>query len=104
MRPVDDNTIQYTSAIKSAIIHFIDKYNAHIPFFRQVSGKDEPDDVMANNIYKELSDYYKKNVYIHTQNFTPQQLKFLYSRMKLFIGTRLHSTIFALGAETPSIF
>lgn len=41
-------------------------------------------------------------IYI-SDDFCPRELKLIYSKMCLVVGTRLHSTIFSLGAFTPSI-
>lgn len=103
VRPAGEKNQQYITSLKDTIMYLVDKYDAVIHIFRQVSGEDEPDDMMAKKLYESLSDYHKKNVIIHVDNYTPQELKYLYGLMKLFIGTRLHSTIFALGAGTPSI-
>ncbi|MCA4962038.1 polysaccharide pyruvyl transferase family protein [Pseudomonas sp. Y24-6] len=44
-----------------------------------------------------------ENVIYIAKDFSPRELKLIYSRMNLVVGTRLHSTIFSLGALTPSI-
>lgn len=43
------------------------------------------------------------NVIYISDDFCPRELKLIYSQMCLVVGTRLHSTIFSLGAFTPSI-
>lgn len=103
VRPVNKDTDLYINTILETIVYFVDTYNAYIHIFKQVSGDNEPDDAMVHSIYAKLLDNYKKNVILYTDNLTPSQLKYLYGRMKIFIGTRLHSTIFAMGAGIPSI-
>ena len=42
-------------------------------------------------------------VLYHTQEYLPQELCWLYGQMDAFIGTRLHSTIFAMRGGVPAI-
>lgn len=69
----------------------------------QVTGPAAGED--DRNILKILKSSFTNNdsvLYIDN-DFCPRELKVLYSQMDLVIGTRLHSTIFSLGALTPSI-
>lgn len=103
VRPTSNNTSDYVSAIVETIKYAVDNHNAYFHIFPQVTGKDEPDEKTANIICEKLDEKYRKNLILHSEDYRPQQLKFLYGKMKMFIGTRLHSTIFALGSGTPSI-
>ena len=39
----------------------------------------------------------------HSGDFNPMQLREMYKHMNIFIGTRLHSVIFSLSLNVPSI-
>lgn len=54
-------------------------------------------------IYKQVNDRYKNRIYFITDNYESSELKYLYGQMDMFIGTRLHSTIFAMGETVPTI-
>ncbi|SDC57955.1 polysaccharide pyruvyl transferase family protein [Halanaerobium congolense] len=103
VRPTNKNFKEYKKSIIKTIIYFIDKYDAHFHIFPQVIDPNEPDIKMGKTIYKDLPKQYRDNLVIHETNYNPEQLKYLYGLMNFFIGTRLHSNIFALGAGTPSI-
>lgn len=92
----------YRDMIKDSIEHIIEKYqNCHIYIYSQVP---IDKDIEAGwEIYKMIKDEYKNDISFITQDYSSRTLKYLYSQMTLFIGTRLHSTIFAMGEAVPSI-
>lgn len=103
VRPNFDNKEIYIKEILNSICYLIEKYNANIYIFPQVVLRTDPDRKMALQIYDSLEDKYKKNIVILTDDYTPKELKYLYGKMKFFVGTRLHSMIFAMGESVPCI-
>lgn len=60
------------------------------------------------HLSQEVKDYfnntkYEKNINFYNKNLSPIELRNLYKNMEIFIGTRLHSVIFALSSYVPSI-
>lgn len=84
--------------IKTALV---DGYKVYL--VAQVTGPTAGED--DRTILRKLKSSFPNNdrvVYI-ADDFSPRELKLLYSKMNLVVGTRLHSTIFSLGALTPSV-
>jgi colanic acid/amylovoran biosynthesis protein len=82
---------------------FLKTKGYHINIFQQVAMDNEPDNKTAERIINSLSPDVKQFVKYHTQHYLPQELKWMYGKMDLFIGTRLHSTIFSMAAGTVTI-
>jgi colanic acid/amylovoran biosynthesis protein len=54
-------------------------------------------------IYKKINDIYKEKIIFMTNDYESSMLKYLYGKMDFFVGTRLHSAIFAMGELVPTI-
>ncbi|MDY0116837.1 MAG: polysaccharide pyruvyl transferase family protein, partial [Sulfurimonadaceae bacterium] len=86
----------------------IDNYKAIIHIFPQVSAELSHTGHNDIKISREIRDgfigtKYEKYIYFYDEDWTPTQLKSLYSQMEFLIGTRLHSVIFTLSTSTPAI-
>jgi colanic acid/amylovoran biosynthesis protein len=57
----------------------------------------------AFDIYKGLPDEIKRSVTIFSNEYHALELKAIYRSMDVFVGTRLHSTIFALSENVPAV-
>ena len=108
----DDKEIQklmygnYMSALKAMASYCISiGYEIHL--IGQVTGPSyNEDDRNALAILRDMLVLEKGKVIFWDENeelLSPKKLQYLYSKMKVVIGTRLHSTIFSLAANTPSI-
>ncbi len=95
-----DNTA-YNEMMLGAIKFFIETNNALFIIFPQVTV--DRDIEKAKELYYLLEDKYKSNVFIFNDNYTPTELRYMYSKMDLFVGTRLHSTIFTMSSGVPCI-
>jgi len=98
----------YTNRIKELIVHVINKHNAHIYIFPHVQVDEDEvgrgsDIEKALEVYFSISDEYKSRITILYDNYDPFELKELYSKMDIFVGTRLHSAIFAITENVPVI-
>ena len=92
---------QYLEMMASGLAYCVKEYGAHIYVFPHVTI--ENDISNAYNVLEAIADRHKHKITVFSDNYTPQQLKKLYSQMDVFIGTRLHSTIFAIGELVPSV-
>ncbi|MFA9395558.1 MAG: polysaccharide pyruvyl transferase family protein [Halodesulfovibrio sp.] len=90
------------------LVKFVNDRNGYVHVFPQVtvpnSHKGLTDTDFAKNIVAELKDTkYSQSVFFYDKELTPFELKDAYSNMDVFIGTRLHSVIFALSSFVPAI-
>ncbi|MBN2880925.1 polysaccharide pyruvyl transferase family protein [Candidatus Woesearchaeota archaeon] len=91
---------------EKSIANFIeDSSSLNFYFIPQVIYKIGGDDdlITANRIFKLLSEDARKRVNIICEDISPSQIKYVISKMNYFVGTRMHSNIFALGAGIKTI-
>lgn len=95
---------EYEAAIAGAVRWFITHYDGAAVFFAQVHGPSnaEDDRKVVARISKQLSDI-QDRVFLVTDIGEPWTLQSLYGCMDIFLGTRLHSCIFAMTAGTPAL-
>ena len=94
----------YEKAISDAIRAFLNSYGGRAILFSQVHGPTmaEDDRVPARRILAQLDDLRDQVVMI--ERWVPSYvLKAAYGHMDLFLGTRLHSNIFALAEGVPVV-
>ncbi|GAB4580205.1 MAG: polysaccharide pyruvyl transferase family protein [Anaerolineales bacterium] len=93
---------QYENAIASAARHFIQTYGGKVILFTQAWGPSESQDdrPAARRIAGHLTDL-TEHLLLLDEPLSPALLKTLYGRMDVFLGTRMHSNIFALSQEVP---
>lgn len=103
VRGVERKKDNYIDTMKKMICFLTLEKKCIVHIFQQVAMEDEPDNKAAEVIISRLPKECQDNVIYHTKNYLPQELCWLYGKMDVFIGTRLHSTIFAMRAGTPSI-
>jgi colanic acid/amylovoran biosynthesis protein len=74
-------------------------------FIPQVIYADMGDDdlVTSRKIFDIISEEYKSRVVIIDMDLHPEKLKYIISQMNYFIGTRMHSNIFALSSLVKTI-
>lgn len=87
------------------ISSIVDNDRTHFFLMPQVvfENVDDNDVVVYQAIYNKLPDKYKMNVHIINIDLHPSELKYLISKMSYFIGTRMHSNIFALSSNIKTI-
>jgi colanic acid/amylovoran biosynthesis protein len=93
---------KYINSIRAAI-QFIEKtYNGKVLLMPQVLGPNpfNDDRIISREI---LMDLKPTNAELLDYDFHPRELKYLYSKMDMFIGTRMHSNIFALSSKVPTV-
>jgi colanic acid/amylovoran biosynthesis protein len=99
---------KYKNSIIDSMKFLIDNYNADIHIFPQVlvdnSFKGHNDIKISKEIKESfIGTKYENKVNFYNENLSPLELRNAYSKMKIFIGTRLHSVIFSLSVGVPSI-
>lgn len=93
---------QYIQAIVGFIESISQEGNYAFYLMPQCVGPQEDNDLFVSRAIKDrLSDM--DNVCVIDQELSPAELKYVYSTMDYFIGTRMHSVIFALSEKIPSI-
>ena len=94
----------YEIAVAETIRFFVNEYGGKAILFSQVTGPSISDDdrIPAQRIKHLLNDIGTHVIFIGGTP-TPETLKSAYGQMDIFIGSRLHSNIFALSENTPAI-
>ena len=91
----------YLTMMADGIKHCIDKYGAIVHIFPHVTIDNDVE--VSYQVHRMLEDKYKSKVFLYNEDYNAPELKSIYSSMNYFVGTRLHSTIFAMGEFVPSI-
>jgi colanic acid/amylovoran biosynthesis protein len=96
------NQERYEKACSAAARFFISEYNGKVLLLPQVSGpsRSQDDRIPARRIAESLADLAGSAAAV-SEPLPPALLKALYGKMDLFVGTRMHSNIFALSMGTP---
>lgn len=96
----------YYLTLKGLIEKMIRTIDCEVFLFRQVSGPTrlENDGIINEIIANKINSPEKKRVHVINQEFSPTLMMALYRQMDLFIASRLHSGIFALCGNVPTVF
>ncbi len=101
-----DFTLQkeYEEACTQAIKWFIENTHGKVILFPQVTGpySSQDDRIPARRVAEQLPDY-SSSIYQIEQPLPMELIKSVYGWMDIFIGTRMHSNIFALCENVPVI-
>jgi colanic acid/amylovoran biosynthesis protein len=102
--PGFENQEAYEAAIASTVKYFIEHYRGKVFFFPQSYGPSlaEDDREPAQRIVQRLSVVHQSTVLVKMP-LPPDMLKAIFGQMDVFIGTRMHSNIFALSMGVPVI-
>ncbi|MCM3569377.1 polysaccharide pyruvyl transferase family protein [Neobacillus mesonae] len=93
---------KYIKSIQETILFLEKQYEARVLLMPQVLGPNSFND--DRNISREILDgINSNNAQLIDFDFHPRELKYFYSRMDMFIGTRMHSNIFALASNIPTV-
>ena len=93
---------QYESALAGAARYFVERLRGRVVFFPQVTGAAAyaDDRLPARRVMEQLRDIHEYVTVIDLPP-APAVLKAAYGLMDIFIGTRMHSNIFALCGSVP---
>lgn len=102
MEDKDFRRRSYVESIQEVIKHVEKKYQAKVLLMPQVLGPNpfNDDRLISKEI---LQDEGITTSGLLDVDFSPRELKYLYSKVDMFIGTRMHSNIFALSSFVPTI-
>lgn len=94
----------YEDALAAVCRFFIRDIGGEVVLFTQVTGdfEAEQDELAGLRVFEKLVDY-SEHVTLIAQGALPHLLKAAYSQMDIFIGSRMHSNIFALTSGVPVI-
>lgn len=94
---------RYEDALTEAVRYFLDRFGGRALFFAQVRSKALIDDdlITAKRIAARLGG--DNRVWVVEEKLPSSLLKAIYGLMDVFIGTRMHSNIFALSQGVPVI-
>jgi colanic acid/amylovoran biosynthesis protein len=73
-----------------------------VPHVTTESGNPESDPDAAHKIVEWLDEQYRDRVQVSDPDYSPSELKWLIGQTSWFCGTRMHSTIAALGSGVPT--
>ena len=95
---------EYEAACVAAIRYFAEKINGRVILFPQVYGPlaSQDDRIPAHRISDQLA-YLAGMVKVIDEPIPAELLKSIYGWMDVFIGTRMHSNIFALSKGVPVV-
>lgn len=95
--------VQYLSAVTTAVERIIEETGAMVIFFPNVIfGPHEDDRILSFQIKGRVRKPSSDNIFVLTKNYSPEQLKAMIGTMDIFVGTRIHSIIFAVSMNVPS--
>jgi colanic acid/amylovoran biosynthesis protein len=94
----------YEEACAAAVHYFVEHERGRVIFFPQTWGPlvGQDDRIIARRIAKKLPNL-AGSVIVVEETLSAELLKALYSWMDVFVGTRMHSNIFALSEGVPVI-
>lgn len=95
----------YYDSVEKGLSGFAYEHSVQIVFFDQVSGPTpvENDSIPTAMMMKNLREK-GVNAFHIEDRLTPSMLKTCYGQMDAFLATRLHSGIFAIGMNVPTLF
>lgn len=93
----------YINSIVNMIQEYAEIMNAVFVFIPQVIFEGDDDSLIAYEIKNRLNYKYKNNFVIRKDDWSPIEIKALINEFDLFIGTRMHSNIFATSMAVPTV-
>jgi colanic acid/amylovoran biosynthesis protein len=92
----------YISCFRKFASYLVNDCNFNVIVFPQVTGPNDfsDDRLFAKEIFAPLNN---NGITVLEGKYSPENLKMLISKAKYFVGTRMHSNIFAIGAKVPTI-
>ncbi|MGE7683273.1 polysaccharide pyruvyl transferase family protein [Peribacillus simplex] len=93
---------RYVESMQKVIIHLEKKYGAKVLLMPQVLGPNDFNDdrIISREILSGINSKFSQLI---DYDFNPRELKYLYSKLDMFIGTRMHSNIFSLSSHVPTV-
>lgn len=93
----------YINAVSDAMEQIIEKYDAYFIFIPQVIVPYQSDVDTAKHIKNTMNVSHQNRFIIKENDWSPYQIRSIIGQMDFFIGTRMHSNIFALSECVPTL-
>ena len=93
----------YMDSITQMMTKFINEENAYFVFVPQVTVDTGNDTIVAKKIKEMLNIDIRDHFIILENDISPLEIKGLISNFSFFIGTRMHSNIFATSMKIPTV-
>ncbi|MFI3260484.1 MAG: polysaccharide pyruvyl transferase family protein [bacterium] len=93
----------YINSIVETVIEVIDNHHAAFIFIPQVTVHTGDDSLVAEEIRNRLPKKYKNNFIVRKDDWSPYEIKGLIKQLDYFVGTRMHSNIFATAVRIPTV-
>lgn len=93
----------YINAVSDAMGQIIEKYDSYFIFIPQVIVPYRSDIDTAKQIKDKMSNEDRKRFVVKEDDWSPYQIRSIISQLDFFIGTRMHSNIFALSECIPTL-
>ncbi|NOU65216.1 polysaccharide pyruvyl transferase [Paenibacillus sp. LMG 31461] len=93
---------KYVASIREAIQYIHEAYQGKVLLMPQVLGPNafNDDRIISREVLEGIDAGHAE---LLAFDFHPRELKYLYSKMDMFVGTRMHSNIFALSNHIPTV-
>ncbi len=95
--------IPYRDEMVNAIEIILTKLDAVIVFFPTNISPKTDDRILFKSIKNSIKKSLAGRIFILTEDYMPKQIKSMIGTMDIFIGTRFHSTLFAISMCVPTI-
>lgn len=92
----------YINSIKNFMVKEFETRSCVFVFIPQVTVSTGDDTIVAEKIKSRLPKKYQKNFIIRRDDWSPSEIKSLIANMDYFVGTRMHSNIFATSMCVPT--
>lgn len=98
----EDYRAKYIESIRAGISYISTECNGKVLLMPQVLGPNpfNDDRIISREILEGIP---LEQAQLLDYDFSPRELKYLYSKMDMFVGTRMHSNIFALSNLVPTV-
>ncbi len=93
----------YINAVGNAMCQLAKKYDSYFIFIPQVIVPYRSDIDIAKQIKEKINIEYRERFIIKEDDWSPYQIRSIISQLDFFIGTRMHSNIFALSECVPTL-
>lgn len=94
---------KYIDSVVEMMEKYIEEENAYFVFVPQVTVYNGDDTIVAKKIKIKLSEKNKEKFIILEEDLSPVEIKALIGNFDYFIGTRMHSNIFATSTKIPTV-
>jgi len=98
----DSNNL-FLDTLCESLQQLLEKLDAVIVFFSMSSYPKSNDVKLAQVIKSRIKSSLSEKIFILSENYSPEELKFMIGEMDIFIGTRYHGVVFATSMLVPTI-